>query len=44
MAIREKIRGLSDIEMLNVWYEEALGIVDAEGARRLAEKIEKAPR
>ncbi|HSN98125.1 MAG TPA: hypothetical protein VLS89_07500 [Candidatus Nanopelagicales bacterium] len=43
MAIRDKIRGFSDVDMLNVWYEEALGIVDAEGARRLAETIQKAP-
>jgi hypothetical protein len=42
-AIRERIRTLSDIETLTSWYEEALLAVDAEGARRLAEKIQKAP-
>jgi hypothetical protein len=42
-AVRERIRALSDAETLTVWYEEALQAVDAEGARRLAEKIEKAP-
>lgn len=43
-AIRERVRGLSDMETLNAWYEEALGILDAEGARRLAETIQTAPR
>lgn len=42
LAIREKIRGLSDIDTLTFWYEEALDVVDAEGARRLAETIQKA--
>lgn len=44
MAIREKIRGLSDIELLDVWYKEALGVIDAERARRLVDIIQKAPR
>jgi hypothetical protein len=42
LAIREKIRGLSDIDTLTLWYEEALDVVDAEGARKLAETIQKA--
>jgi hypothetical protein len=29
--------------MLTAWYIESLFTVDAEGARRLAEKIQKAP-
>lgn len=43
MGMREKIRRTSDIELLNVWYQMALSIVDAEGARRLVELIKKAP-
>ncbi|HSO00533.1 MAG TPA: hypothetical protein VLS89_19710 [Candidatus Nanopelagicales bacterium] len=43
MAIREKIRALSDIDLVRVWYDEALGVVDAEGARKLAETIQRAP-
>jgi hypothetical protein len=42
-AIRKRIREVSDVETLSSWYEEALFLVDAEGARRLAEKIQKAP-
>lgn len=42
LAIREKIRALSDIELLNFWYDEALAVVDAEGARKLVEQIQKA--
>ena len=42
-VVRDRIRTLSDTETLSVWYEEALQAVDAEGARRLAEKIENAP-
>lgn len=42
MAIREKIRAVSDVDFLNLWYDDALGVVDAEGARRLAEGIQKA--
>jgi len=42
-AVRERIRGLADMETLTVWYEEALQVVDAEAARRLVEKIQKAP-
>lgn len=42
LAIREKIRALSDIELLNFWYDEALAVVDADGARKLVEQIQKA--
>jgi hypothetical protein len=42
-ALRDRIRGLSDLETLNAWYSEALSVVDAEGARRLGETIQKAP-
>jgi predicted transposase YdaD len=42
-AISDRIRAVSDIETLTAWYEEALLAVDAEGGRRLAEKIQKAP-
>jgi hypothetical protein len=42
-AVRERIRALSNVETLTAWYEEALLAVDAEGARRLVEKIQKAP-
>jgi len=41
-SIRERIRGLSDIETLDAWYDEALSVLDAEGARRLADTIQKA--
>jgi hypothetical protein len=43
LAIREKIRGLSDMDTLTFWYEQALDAVDAESARRLVETIHKAP-
>ena len=42
LAIREKIRELADIDNLSFWYEESLGVVDAESARRLVETIRKA--
>jgi predicted transposase YdaD len=40
---RERIRALEDLETLTSWYQEALLVVEAEGARKLAEKILKAP-
>lgn len=40
---RERIRALSDVETLAAWQEEAILVLDAEAARRLAEKIQKAP-
>jgi hypothetical protein len=42
-TLRERIRGIADIETLTIWYTEALFVVDAEGARRLADKIQHAP-
>jgi hypothetical protein len=42
-ASRSHIRALSDAVTLTGWYEEVLQAVDVERARRLAEKIEKAP-
>ena len=42
-AVRERIATLSDREILKAWQQEALYVADAEGARRLAEKIQKAP-
>ena len=42
-AVRDRIRALSDADTLKAWHQEALYVADAEGARRLAEKIQKAP-
>lgn len=42
-AVDERIRGRSDLATLTAWYEEALLVVDADAARRLAEKILHAP-
>jgi hypothetical protein len=42
-AIRERIRAVSDVETLAAWQEEAILVLDAETAGRLAEKIQKAP-
>jgi hypothetical protein len=39
----ERMRSFSNVETLTAWYEEALLAVDAESARRLVEKIQKAP-
>jgi hypothetical protein len=41
-ALRDQLRGVSDLDTLTPWYEEALLAVDAEAAQRLAEKIRKA--
>jgi len=41
-AIRERIRGVSDLDLLNAWYEEALLASDADATRRLADKIQHA--
>jgi hypothetical protein len=38
-ALRDRIRALSDVDTLTPWYEEALLVVDSDGAHRLAEKI-----
>jgi len=42
-ALRERIRTCSDVDTLEAWCNEAVLIADAEAARRLAEKIQKAP-
>lgn len=42
-SVRERIQALSDVETLTAWYNEALLVVDSEGARRLAVKIQNAP-
>jgi hypothetical protein len=42
-TVAERIRAVSSLETLNAWHEQALLAVDAEGARLLAEKIQKAP-
>ncbi len=41
-TIRERIRKVTDLETLKPWYEEALLVVDAEGAQKLTDKIQKA--
>ena len=40
-AVREQIRTLSDLDTLKAWQNEALYLSDAEGARRLAERIQR---
>jgi hypothetical protein len=42
-AVAERIRAVSSLETLSAWHEQALLVIDAEGARVLAEKIQKAP-
>jgi hypothetical protein len=44
-AVRERIRAVSeaDPETLKAWHDEALLVIDADAARRLVEKILKAP-
>ena len=39
-SVRERIQALSDVETLTAWYNEALLVVDSEGARRLVAKIQ----
>jgi hypothetical protein len=41
-TVRERIRATTDRETLSVWVDEALDLTDAEQARRLAEKIQRA--
>jgi hypothetical protein len=43
VATRDRIRAVTDLETLKLWYEESLFLSDAEGAQRLAEKIRNAP-
>ncbi len=42
-TVAERLRSVSSLETLKAWHEQALLAVDAEGARRLAEHIQKAP-
>lgn len=42
-SVRERIQSVTSAEMLVSWQEEALRAVTAKAARRLAEKIKKAP-
>lgn len=42
-TIAERLRTVSNLETLSAWQEEALLAIDAEDARRLAEKIQNAP-
>ena len=42
-TLRSRVRGLTDIETLDAWYDEALLAVDATAAQRLADKILAAP-
>ena len=41
-TVRERIRATSDRELLSVWVNEALDLTDAEQARQLADKIQRA--
>jgi hypothetical protein len=41
-TVAERLRSFSTLETLKAWHEQALLAVDAEGARRLAEHIQKA--
>ncbi len=38
-TLRARVRGLTDVETLEAWYDEALLAVDATAAQRLADKI-----
>ena len=38
-TVRSRVRGLTDAETLQAWYDEALLAVDAAAAQRLADKI-----
>ncbi|MEP7120135.1 MAG: hypothetical protein ABJE95_04455 [Byssovorax sp.] len=42
-TVTERVRAISSLEMLRAWHEQALLVIDAEGARQLAEKIQSAP-
>lgn len=42
-TVTERLRAVSSLDTLKAWHEEALLAIDAEGARRLAEKIQNAP-
>lgn len=40
--VRERIRAITDTEVLMRWYDEALLVLDAEAARQLVERMRKA--
>ena len=42
-TVTERLRAVSSLETLKAWHEQALLAIDADGARRLAEKIQQAP-
>ena len=42
-AVRERVRSVSDPAVLSTWYQEALLVLDADGAHRLANEILDAP-
>ena len=42
-SVSERVSTMTDAATLSAWYDEALLMPDAEAARRLVEKIEKAP-
>jgi hypothetical protein len=42
-AVATRIRTVGDLDTLDAWLDEALGLPDAEGAARLVDKISKAP-
>ncbi len=41
-ALQERVRAVSDLEILTPWYDEAFSLGDTEAAERLAERIRKA--
>ena len=41
-ALRERIRTLSDADLLKNWHDDALFLPDDEAAQRLADRIRKA--
>jgi predicted transposase YdaD len=43
LGVRQRVRAETDTDTLSEWYQEALLCTDADGARRLAEKIQRAP-
>ena len=43
LGVRQRVRAETDTDTLSEWYQEALLCTDAEGARCLAEKIQRAP-
>ena len=41
-SLRERIRACTDVDALDAWWQEVALTTDAEAARRLADKIQKA--